>query len=164
HWMLTGFEGPAFNAPDFKTQRRPALGSASARLRPAPAGLPSYVAVPHLRGGTHNFFHYPPYLRPSAHPLITPSHPNLPPLPFTPAPPPPLPPFPARGLPPQQELDSRPLEGRREVLSALDPLSRNGDKPALNEHPRQAFGLLTSEAIPRAFDITAESPRLRDSY
>lgn len=23
HWMLTGFEGPAFNAPDFKVQRRP---------------------------------------------------------------------------------------------------------------------------------------------
>src|SRR5205823_5509719 len=33
HWMLTGFEGPAFNAPDFMAQRRPSLGSATARLR-----------------------------------------------------------------------------------------------------------------------------------
>ena len=39
HWMLTGFEGPAFNAPDNRVQRRPALGSAVARVRGAePAG------------------------------------------------------------------------------------------------------------------------------
>src|SRR6185369_11168017 len=33
HWMLTGFEGPAFNVADFKVQRRPSLGAATARLR-----------------------------------------------------------------------------------------------------------------------------------
>src|SRR5215831_4358174 len=37
HWMLTGFEGPAFNAPDFKHQKRPSLGSAVARVRRAHA-------------------------------------------------------------------------------------------------------------------------------
>src|SRR4051812_23858716 len=59
HWMLTGFEGPAFNAPDNTLQRRPALGSAVAKLRGANrAGLLPYVAVPHLRGGTDNLFHY----------------------------------------------------------------------------------------------------------
>lgn len=63
HWMLTGFEGPAFNAPDNRTQRRPAMGSAVARLRGANRpGLPPYVAVPHLRGGTDNLFHYSAYL------------------------------------------------------------------------------------------------------
>ena len=35
HWMLTGFEGPAFNAPDNKVQRRPAIGSAVSHLRGA---------------------------------------------------------------------------------------------------------------------------------
>jgi hypothetical protein len=50
HWMLTGFEGPAFNAPDNRDQRRPALGSAVARVRRAnQPGMPPYVAVPHLR-------------------------------------------------------------------------------------------------------------------
>src|SRR5262249_44375409 len=45
HWMLTGYEGPAFNVPDFKVQRRPSLGSATARLRgPGRSGLPPYVA------------------------------------------------------------------------------------------------------------------------
>ena len=63
HWMLTGFEGPAFNAPDFMVQRRPSMGSAVAKLRgPNRPGLPPYVAVPHLRGGTDNFFHYAAYL------------------------------------------------------------------------------------------------------
>jgi hypothetical protein len=63
HWMLTGFEGPAFNAPDNRDQRRPALGSAVARVRRSNRpGMPPYVAVPHLRGGTDNLFHYAAYL------------------------------------------------------------------------------------------------------
>ena len=63
HWMLTGFEGPAFNVADFRVQRRPSLGSAAARLRGANRpGMPAYAAVPHLRGGTDNFFHYSAYL------------------------------------------------------------------------------------------------------
>src|SRR5581483_9152090 len=37
HWMLTGYEGPAFNVPDFRVQRRPSLGSATAKLRGASA-------------------------------------------------------------------------------------------------------------------------------
>ena len=61
--MLTGFEGPAFNAPDFMVQRRPCMGSAAAKLRGANRpGMPPYAAVPHLRGGTDNFFHYAAYL------------------------------------------------------------------------------------------------------
>src|SRR5271170_7561993 len=38
HWMLTGFEGPAFNAPDNEVQRRPSMGSAVARLKGGGAG------------------------------------------------------------------------------------------------------------------------------
>src|SRR5687767_1481671 len=30
HWMLTGYEGPAFNAPDNTVQRRPSIGSSVA--------------------------------------------------------------------------------------------------------------------------------------
>src|SRR6516225_6778842 len=55
HWMLTGYEGPAFNAPDFQIQRRPAMGAAVARIAAQGrklGGMPPYVAVPHLRGGT----------------------------------------------------------------------------------------------------------------
>ncbi len=152
HWMLTGFEGPAFNVPDFKVQRRPALGAACARLRSAPAGLPAYAAVPHLRGGTDNFFHYAAYLGPSANPFITESDPNSPD-------------FAVRGLRLREGLTLGRLESRREVLPALDRLRRGVDKAdGLGAHQRQAFGLLTSDAVARAFDIGAEPTRLREAY
>src|SRR5437868_580453 len=77
HWMLTGFEGPAFNAPDFQKQRRPSIGSAVAKLRGANRpGLPPYAAVPNLRGGTDNFFHYSAYLGGGSNPFIVESDPN----------------------------------------------------------------------------------------
>ena len=41
-------------------------------------GLPPYVAVPHLRGGTDNFFHYAAYLGAGANPLNVEPDPNLP--------------------------------------------------------------------------------------
>src|SRR4051794_17252144 len=45
HWMLTGYEGPAFNAPDNTVQRRPSIGSAVARLKAAGRpGMPPYIA------------------------------------------------------------------------------------------------------------------------
>src|SRR5262249_6005312 len=50
HWMLTGFEGPAFNVPDFRVQRRPALGSSLGPLRgPHKGRPPPPPARPHPR-------------------------------------------------------------------------------------------------------------------
>src|SRR5262249_40945436 len=77
HWMLTGFAGPDFNAPDNTIQRRPALGSVSAMFRGANRpGMPAYVGVPHLRGGTDNLFHYAAYLGGGNNPFIVNSDPN----------------------------------------------------------------------------------------
>ncbi len=82
HWMLTGYEGPAFNAPDNKVQRRPSMGSAVARLKGAGRhGMPPYVAVPNLRGGTDNLFHYAAYLGGGANPFVVESDPNDPEVP-----------------------------------------------------------------------------------
>ncbi|MBI2479246.1 MAG: DUF1501 domain-containing protein, partial [Planctomycetia bacterium] len=77
HWMLTGFEGPAFNAPDNRQQRRPAIGSVVARVRgPNNPGMPPYVGVPNLRGGTDNLFHYASYLGGGWNPFVVNSDPN----------------------------------------------------------------------------------------
>src|SRR5262245_52319334 len=117
HWMLTGFEGPAFNVPDFRVQRRPCLGSAAAKLRGANRpGMPAYAAVPHLRGGTDNFFHYAAYLGPKYNPFVTESDPNKPD-------------FKVRNLslPPNLSLDR--LEDRREVLGLIDRLKQSADAP-----------------------------------
>ena len=43
HWMLTGYEGPAFNASDNPVQRRPSMGSAVARSRSPAAPRPAPV-------------------------------------------------------------------------------------------------------------------------
>src|SRR5581483_9475434 len=129
HWMLTGYEGPAFNAPDFKVQRRPSLGSVTSRLRGANRpGMPPYVAVPHLRGGTDNFFHYAAYLGGGANPFIVESDPNLAS-------------FRVRNLNLPGGLTFDRLESRRHLLIAVDQVRRGGARPAadLGEHYHRAF-------------------------
>jgi len=154
HWMLTGFEGPAFNAPDFQVQRRPALGSAVARLRGANLpGMPPYAAVPHLRGGTDNFFHYAAYLGGGANPFVTESDPNTPD-------------FRVKNLAMPAEMSFRRLEDRRGMLDAIDHVRRTeGGKMADRDaHYQRAFELLTSKQVATAFDINAEPAALRDRF
>ncbi len=154
HWMLTGFEGPNFNAPDFQTQRRPSMGSAVARLRGANRpGLPPYVAVPHLRGGTDNFFHYAAYVGAAANPFIVESDPNTPE-------------YRVKNLSLPKDLPLSRLEDRRHVLDALDGLRRDGDRRVgdLDQHYQRAFSLLTGPEAARAFDIRAEPEKVRERY
>jgi hypothetical protein len=154
HWMLTGFEGPAFNAPDFRQQKRPSLGSAVARLRGANVpGLPPYVAVPHLRGGTDNFFHYAAYLGGGANPFIVDSDPNL----AT---------FRVRNLTLAPDVTFERLESNRHLLAAVDDVRRSGDRPTadLGEHYQHAFDLLTSPRVATAFAIDNEPVAQRDRY
>jgi hypothetical protein len=154
HWMLTGFEGPAFNAPDNRSQRRPALGSAVARLRGANRpGMPAYVAVPHLRGGTDNFFHYAAYLGGGLNPFVVNSDPNEKS-------------FGVKNLVLAPELSGNRLADRRGLVAQLDRI-RTGVEPTLADwdaHNIAAFDLLTSKQVRDAFDIDAESTALRDDY
>lgn len=154
HWMLTGFEGPAFNVPDFRVQRRPCLGSAAAKLRGANRpGIPAYAAVPHLRGGTDNFFHYAAYLGPKHNPFVTEADPNKPDYRVR-----------NLALPPNLSLDR--LEDRREVLGLIDRLKQSADATgrARDASADQAFSLLTSREVASAFDINAEPAAVRDKY
>ena len=154
HWMLTGFEGPAFNAPDAQTQRRPAMGSAVAKLRgPNAPGMPPYVAVPHLRGGTDNFFHYSAYLGGGANPFIVESDPNLAS-------------FRVKNLTMPGDMSFARLEDRRHVLDSLDDVQRTAGRHVsdMGEHYQRAFNLLTSRKVAEAFDIAKEPTKVRDAY
>jgi hypothetical protein len=154
HWMLTGFEGPAFNAPDFRVQRRPSMGSAVARLRGAnKPGMPGYAAVPHLRGGTDNFFHYAAYLGGGYNPFITESDPNTPE-------------FRVKNLALPADMSFQRLDDRRHVLQALDRFQRSGEAKAadLDAHYQRAFGMLAGKQVADAFDIAREPATLRDAY
>jgi hypothetical protein len=154
HWMLTGFEGPAFNAPNFKQQYRPSMGSAVAKLRGAnKPGMPPYAAVPHLRGGTDNFFHYAAYLGAGANPFIVESDPNLAD-------------FKVKNLSIPADIPMARLEDRRHVLDRIDHVRRAGGQPMadLGEHYQRAFDLLTSQQVAAAFDIAREPVSVRDRY
>ena len=154
HWMLTGFEGPAFNAPDFMQQRRPALGAVVSRMRGANRrGMPPYVAVPHLRGGTDNFFHYSAYLGGGANPFIVNSDPNSPD-------------YRIRNLHLAPELTFERLEDRRSLLQSVDQVRRFEDRRSvdLGEHYQRAFALMTSREVANAFDIARETNAVRDRY
>jgi len=154
HWMLTGYEGPAFNAPDNEVQRRPAMGSAVARLTGAErSGLPAYVAVPHLRGGTDNLFHYAAYLGGYSNPFVVDSDPNDPS-------------FRVKNLKLPGNLSLSRLDDRRRVLAAIDGLRRDAD-PAIRDldaYYQRAFEMLTGKEVAGAFDIAAEPPLVRDRY
>jgi hypothetical protein len=154
HWMLTGFEGPAFNAPDNRIQRRPSMGSAVARLLGARRpGMPPYVAVPNLRGGTDNLFHYAAYLGGGANPFVVEADPNDSK-------------FQVKNLTLPSGISFSRLEDRRRVLDTLDELRRGQDTSVrdLDAHQQRAFEMLTGRVVARAFDIGAEPPALRDRY
>ena len=154
HWMLTGYEGPAFNAPDNRQQRRPSLGSATARVRgPVQAGMPAYAAVPHLRGGTDNLFHYSAYLGGGFDPFNVNSDPNEAK-------------FAVRNLTLPGDLPLARVADRRALMSSLDQV-RKANEPKmqdLDQNQQAAFDLLTGSNARKAFDIASEPAELRDRY
>jgi hypothetical protein len=76
--------------------------------------------------------------------------------------------FAVDGLSPETELSSDRLSGRRSLLKSLDEqLGRLPDSPPIRKmdsYQQRAFNLLTSDATRRAFNIGAESTRLRERY
>jgi len=154
HWMLTGFEGPDFNKPDNKVQRRPSLGSVASALRgPTQPGMPAYAAAPHLRGGTDNIFHYATYLGGGHNPFITNADPNEAE-------------FRVRDLALSSGLTFDRLEDRRSLLKTIDYYRRRSDAVLLDMSAQQqsAFSLLTSSSVRDAFDISDEPAALKDQY
>lgn len=154
HWMLTGFEGPAFNAPDNQVQRRPAMGAAVARVRGAnQAGMPPYVAVPNLRGGTDNLFHYAAYLGGGVNPFVVNSDPNDAA-------------YGVKNLTRPADLSLERLSNRRQLVAQFDQLraAHDGIVTDLDAHNQAAFDLLTSAKVRDAFDVSAEPEPLRDAY
>src|SRR4051812_36879778 len=146
HWMLTGYEGPAFNAPDAQQQRRPSLGSAVSRVRGANRpGIPAYAAVPHLRGGTDNFFHYAAYLGGGWNPFVVNSDPNSAD-------------FSVRNLTLPGDLPLDRVANRRALVADLDR-ARAAAEPTtrdLDSHQQAAFDLLTGPQARKAFDVASE--------
>ena len=91
--------------------------------------MPPYVAVPHLRGGTDNFFHYAAYLGGGANPFIVESDPNTPE-------------FRVRNLAPASGLTFDRLESRRDLLATVDQV-----RAAANGRPWTSANTITALSI-----------------
>lgn len=147
HWMMTGYE-PAVSA---KRNFNPSIGSVVSKLRgPNVAGLPGYVSIPskQLLGGSA-------YLG-TAH------------NPFTPGSNPASPEFAVRNLSLASGITKTRMTNRRQLQAQLDRMpGKNGQKVfpgELDKFSQQAYDLVTGDRASEAFDLSKESPKLRELY
>jgi uncharacterized protein (DUF1501 family) len=117
------------------------------------SGMPAYAAVPHLRGGTDNLFHYAAYLGGAANPFVVNSDPNSAN-------------YRVRDLTLAGGLTFDRLRDRQSLLSAMDRERKQTETSMkdLDGHYHAAFDLLTSSRVREAFDISAETAAVRDAY
>ena len=134
----------------------PAYGSTVARLRPAEASMPSFVAYPHvLRDGSITPGQHASFLGKTYDPLFFREDPNS--ADFR---------LPELTLPATISLDR--LEDRRSLLRLLDEQTETRETSivarGLEQYYDRAFGMLASARLRRAFNLGEESTRLRERY
>jgi len=146
--VLTGKRPTVLDPTSTATSEHPDFGMIASKMRgPHRDALPQYVSVPgpfHMTrpaylGSAHRAFGTGDVSQPGyAPPLLT-----------------------LRGLSPQG------LDDRRRLLEQLDRVRSDLDRTAaqpMDPFRRQAYGVLTSPAVARAFDLQREPDRLRDRY
>ena len=149
---LAGRENPTTDAPSF--------GAMVAKLRPATANVPAHVWLQKFGGGAappdHTYLSGGRLGLAYAPMLIGERHDDNPATDgFR------VRAFDAAGVPAAQ------LESRRRLLNSLRGAARGGrtaEYDAFDLHQRRSFELLHGSAARRAFDISQESEKLRDSY
>ena len=154
HWMLTGYLGS--NAANLAPQY-PSVGSIVAKLKGAKApGMPAYVGLPNTHSvGLVPGYHGAAYLGVAYNPFSADGDPNsdgyeVPNIKL------------ASGVTPDR------FDDRRGLLSAFDQVRKDIDSTGLvdglDRFGRDAYRMVTSPAARAAFDLTKESPHLRDRY
>ena len=153
HYIFTGyFPQAGFNPTVTPNNQRPAHGSVVARKLGPRGSVPPYVVLPRMHPSAG-----PAYLGPTAAPFVVDADPNAPD-------------FAVPDVVPPAALDAGRLGDRRRLLAQVDRFQRaaelraNRDARTVNVFQQKAFDLMTSPAAKKAFDIHAESDRLRDEY
>jgi hypothetical protein len=146
--VLTGKEPLVPDPTSTAKSEHPDFGMIASKLRGQPAsGLPRYVSVP---GPFH--MTRPTYLGSAHQPFGTGdvSYPGYRPAQLS-----------LRGV------SARGLDDRRRLLQQLDGIRRAGEQQttaSLDQFRQEAFQILTSPAVARAFDLEREPTKLRDRY
>jgi len=150
HWMQTGYFGPTLAR---NAAQHPSFGSVIARTCPARTPqLPTYVTVPKSEA-----FGYQGavYLGKAYNPFEVGADPNA--KDFK---------VPNLALPDGLELKS--IESRKKLLATFDTLRRDidgsGVLEGLDTFKAQALDMVSGDRVRQAFDLSAESPELRERY
>ncbi len=153
HYMLTGYFPQAGFNPGLKpNNQRPAHGAIIARKLGPRGSVPPYVCLPKMHPSTGSA-----YLGPAAAPFVIEADPNAPDFAVPDVVPPPV-------------LAADRLDARKKLLARVDRFQQtaearaNRDALAVGVFQQKAFDLMTSPEAKQAFDIHAESDKLRDEY
>lgn len=155
HIMLTSRWGA--NGSNPQGARYPSVGSVAAQVAGArKSGLPAYVAVPYASSvGIRPGYFGGNYLGQHTNPFETDGDPNQQN-------------YQVANLVPPGGLSVERLDDRRRLKSQFDTLRRDVDSTGLMEtmtkFEQQAYELVASAEVRKAFDLSAEDPALRDRY
>ena len=134
----------------------PAYGSVVDKLAPNAAGMPTFVSYPHtIRDGSITPGQHASFLGKAHDPLFfkeDPSSPNFR--------------LPELSLPSNLPLDR--MQRRREMQKLIDRQAKllefSSEARGFDEYYDRAIGMLTSDKVRQAFDLSAEKPETRDRY
>jgi uncharacterized protein (DUF1501 family) len=153
HYMLTGyFPQAGFNPSLSPNNQRPAHGSIIARKLGPRGSVPPYVCLPKMHPSAGSA-----YLGATASPFVIDADPNAPN-------------FSVPDVVPPPALEASRLEARKQLLAGIDRFQESAEvranrgAQAVSVFQQKAFSLMTSPAAKKAFDIHAESDKLRDEY
>jgi uncharacterized protein (DUF1501 family) len=154
HRMLTGRPGATGADTNGKY---PSIGSIASKMSGSRRrGLPAYVSVPHASSiGLRPGYFAGNYLGQQYDPFETDGDPNS----AT---------FSVRNLKLSEGLTVDRISDRRTLLKSFDTLRRDvdagGQFDTMNRFEQQAFELVTSAEVRKAFDLSSEDEKLRDRY
>lgn len=153
HYMLTGYHPTAgFNTGLKPNNQHPSFGSVIAHKLGARGSIPPYVCLPAMHNSGSSA-----YLGPKSVPFTIEADPNSPG-------------FAVPDLQPPLTVDAQRLEDRRGLLRKVDRFQKsveqraNADADQLSVFAERATALMTSKQAKDAFNIEAESDKLREEY
>ena len=128
-----------------KASKRPSFGSVISKCRTGDAKLPSYVSLEYSEGTSS--YESPQYLGAAHHPLHIAGTQGV------------------RNLSLHYGVSPAKLDDRKNLLDSLDTMRRDSDKARdLDAYTSRALDIITSPKARQAFDLTLESPKLRNQY
>jgi hypothetical protein len=134
----------------------PAYGSVVSKLAPSNNGMPTFISYPYtISDGSITPGQHASFLGKAHDPLFFTEDPNSPDFKL-----------PELSLPANLSLDR--LHRRREMLRIVDQQARlleySADARGFDEYYDRAIGMLTSDKVRQAFDLSSEPAEVRDRY